>query len=309
MPFATGGAMGEAASMARDRIARAKVCKGRTPSLPLWPVPEPDGPTFSGPQGGGVVGWNWNRSARGVAGFRLRRFFHFSRRVDALWSGSTRNQPRGQIRCSKSSRRPLSGRLPLSRCLPSPCRAVCSAMMRSVSWSGLRAAPSWRTLPAATWRPVRLRAAWPAGCSAADPFATGPRGPAPRHFHPARLRPAGPVNTRKGRPSCTNLSSFWHLSARLRPAMARSIRTAPDWAPWVEPPLALPPTTTLPTARLPGVCWARLPLTRGCAGSFLTRALCRHRTSQAIRGIPRVAFSLARPAEGGRKGGRCSRRS
>jgi len=125
------------------------------------------------------------------------------------------------------------------------------------------------------------------------------------------------LTTRKrGSLSCTNLSPLWAWFWRLPPATARSIRTAPAWAPWPVACWVPRRATTLPTAPSSAVSLARSLLTRACAADLSDAGRGPLLIHEAIRdaGAFRMAFFFRTPRQRAarqdpRGGTACSRRS
>ncbi len=123
---------------------------------------------------------------------------------------------------------------------------------------------------------------------------------------------AQPSTKQRGRISCINRLAYSPFSALWLAALVRSIQTALGWERWAGPRLVPPPTTTLQKARLRVAFLALSQPIRACAADRLTA---KHRPAagkscqQAVRGIPRVAFCVARPAKRRPRRGGCSKRS
>ena len=207
MPFAPPRSIGKAEGRATDRSAFARTCQDCYPSSLLWPVRDPDGPSF------------WR--GRGSATFRATRIFPFSTPANPLW------------RCPRIQ---------------------------------------------------------------------------PGHWSPA-LRPT----MKRGSLSCINLSPHWPCLWFLPRATARSIPIVRVLAPLGAASLARSPTTIWRKAPLLVASWAPWRQIRVCAAKPFGQLNRLNSDTKAIRGIPRVAFCVARPAEGGAilMWGRpaCSRRS
>ena len=105
---------------------------------------------------------------------------------------------------------------------------------------------------------------------------------------------------KRGSLTCSNLSPRLRFSWSLLLATARSIRIAPEWAPWAALPSGPPRATIWPRAPLSVACLARLPAIRACAADLTMPRPGRGAAPQgkAIRGRPRVALSFQGPAEG-----------
>ena len=101
MPFAAPRPIGKAEGRAKDRIAFARTCQDCYPSILLWPVRNPDGPSF------------WAKS--GSANFRATGIFPFSTPANPLWMGA-RIQPGHR----SLALRPTMKRGSLSCLIPSP---------------------------------------------------------------------------------------------------------------------------------------------------------------------------------------------
>ena len=207
MPFVSPWPIGKAEGRAKDRSAFAQVCRDCDPSRPLWPVRNPDGPSFWG--------------TCGSATFRATGIFSFSTPANPLWR----------------------------------------------------------------WPRIQ-----------------------PGHWSLA-LRPT----MKRGSLSCINLSPHWPCLWFLPGATARSIPIVQVLAPLGAAFLAQSPTTIWRKAPLLVAFLAPWLQIRACAAKAIGHLNRLKSDTKAIRGIPRVAFCVARPAEGGAiliLGRRpCSRRS
>lgn len=124
------------------------------------------------------------------------------------------------------------------------------------------------------------------------------------------------LTTKRGSLSCSNQSLLWAWSWRLPPATARSIPTAPAWAPWPAAFWVRSLKTTWQPAPLLAALPALSPLTRAIAAEPLRQGRRPALINRAIRGAWafRVAFFFGtlrqRAASQDPRGGTaCSRRS
>ena len=163
-PFAPPQAIGKAEHRAKDRSSFARTCQDCYPSILLWPVRDPDGPSF------------W--AARGSATFRPTRIFPFSTPANPLWR-CPRIQPghwspalrptmkRGSLSCiNLSPHWPCLWFLPRATARSIPIVRVLEPL--GAASSGRSRTTIWRKAPLsvaflAPWLPIRACAAEPIG--------------------------------------------------------------------------------------------------------------------------------------------------
>ena len=119
--------------------------------------------------------------------------------------------------------------------------------------------------------------------------------------------------TKRGRPSCSNPSLRWPFLWSLQAATVRSIPIAPDLARLGVAFSGRSPTTIWRKAPSQAAFWVPSRQIRACAAKAAGQPNRLNTDIKAIRGNPRVAFCVARPAEGGASliwgSEACSRRS
>ena len=282
LSFASARSLREAEVRDSPRRAAAPYHPDCYPSLPLWPARPPGGPAFC--------------AVRNSATFRAGLNFPFSPPANALWMAARNPTIQGRTLCSRT--------LYLWQSFPLLWQVACPMTANVPFWAG------W---PERSSRMSRAMTRFSVPVSALEPGSSSSKRTQGR---------SGPVGlaqhstNKRGSLSCTNpLSSPSFCQRPCRVAWCRTTGSAPlsVLAPVRLPltPWAMTRSRARPLALAPVRCAVKRAL--ASANNPCGRSSRLTSDQKAIRGNARVAFFVARPAEGGtiRLMGRdtCSRRS